>query len=200
MQRLVNPFPLFLDIRGALLDGGYVYIGEAEQDPEVTPLTIYWDAAGTEVAEQPLRTRGGFIVNGAIPAFIWIEEDDYSLRTKDADGNLVTYTASLVESGATPVDYQPLDADLTAIAALATTSFGRSLLVLANAAALKAAAGVVDGLATTGGTVTGNITRSGAGSHLYHTDAANVSGRVYVTANGAADPTSAVGDIWIELE
>ena len=37
--------------------------------------------------------------------------------------------------------YQPLDSDLTAIAALSTTAFGRSLLELANAAALLSAAG-----------------------------------------------------------
>lgn len=37
--------------------------------------------------------------------------------------------------------YQPLDSDLTAIAALTTTSFGRSLLALADAAALLTAAG-----------------------------------------------------------
>jgi hypothetical protein len=37
--------------------------------------------------------------------------------------------------------YQPLDSDLTAIAALSTTSFGRSLLTLANAAALLSTAG-----------------------------------------------------------
>jgi hypothetical protein len=35
--------------------------------------------------------------------------------------------------------YQPLDSDLTAIAALSTTAFGRSLLALADAAALAAA-------------------------------------------------------------
>lgn len=34
--------------------------------------------------------------------------------------------------------YQPLDSDLTAIAALSTTSFGRSFLTLANAAAVTA--------------------------------------------------------------
>lgn len=34
--------------------------------------------------------------------------------------------------------YQPLDSDLTAIAALTTTSFGRSLLALADATALGA--------------------------------------------------------------
>lgn len=37
--------------------------------------------------------------------------------------------------------YQPLDSDLTAIAALSTTAFGRGLLILANQAALLAAAG-----------------------------------------------------------
>lgn len=40
---------------------------------------------------------------------------------------------------------QPLDSDLTAIAALSTTSFGRSLLALADAAALRTAGGLVIG-------------------------------------------------------
>lgn len=41
--------------------------------------------------------------------------------------------------------YQPLDSDLTAIAALTTTSFGRALLALADAAALRSTAGLVIG-------------------------------------------------------
>lgn len=40
---------------------------------------------------------------------------------------------------------QPLDSDLTAIAALTTTTFGRALLELANAAALRTAGGLVIG-------------------------------------------------------
>lgn len=40
---------------------------------------------------------------------------------------------------------QPLDSDLTAIAALTTTTFGRGLLELANAAALRTAAGIATG-------------------------------------------------------
>lgn len=60
---------------------------------------------------------------------------------------------------------QPLDADLTAIAALTTTSYGRALLALSNQAALMAllsaattgAAGVVP-LATSAETVTGTVT------------------------------------------
>lgn len=41
--------------------------------------------------------------------------------------------------------YQPLDSDLTAIAALATTSYGRSLLTVANAAAAQTLLGLVIG-------------------------------------------------------
>lgn len=199
MQRVGNPFPLFLDIRGALLDAGYIYVGTAGQDPEVAPIVAYWDEAKTQVATQPLRTRGGFIVNGATPAFVWVDADDFSQRVKDADGNLVSYTPSVSEAGSTPVSYQLEDADLTAIAALTTTTFGRSLLTMANSAALKTAADIIDPIPAAGGTVGGNITRTGAGPHLYHNDSTFTSGRVFVTAAGAADPTSAPGDIWIEL-
>lgn len=57
---------------------------------------------------------------------------------------------------------QPLDSDLTAIAALSTTAFGRALLALADAAALRTAGGLgtistqdASAAAITGGTVTG---------------------------------------------
>lgn len=47
--------------------------------------------------------------------------------------------------------------------------------------------------------MTANLLRQGAGPHLYHSNGAYTSGRVFVTAAGAADPTTAPGDIWIEL-
>ncbi len=56
--------------------------------------------------------------------------------------DIATAVGSLLSLAAT---YQPLDSDLTAIAALTTTSFGRSLLALADAAALRSSAGVVIG-------------------------------------------------------
>jgi hypothetical protein len=60
--------------------------------------------------------------------------------------------------------YQPLDADLSAIAALATTTFGRSLLVLADAAAFTATGNtftaLLKGLAPASGGGTTNFLRA----------------------------------------
>lgn len=196
MQRIENPIPLFLDLAGGLLDSGYVFIGDADDDPEVSPIQVYWDAALTIPAAQPLRTRGGVIVNAGAPAIAYVAAADYSMRVRDADLSLVSYVPSASEAGG--VAYQPLDADLTAIAALATTAFGRSILTAATAAAARALLGVVNGLPLAGGTVTGNILRGGAGPHLYHKDGALVSGRVFLTSNAVGDPTSQNGDLWFK--
>ena len=199
MTKLTNPQPLYLDGRGALLDSGYVYVGQPNLNPEIlaNQVSLFWDAAKTKPAPQPLRTLGGVIVNGQNPTFVFLAESDYSLTIRDADGVLVQYlpTAALT---ADSVAYQPLDSDLTAIAALATTAYGRGLLALANQAALKSATGIPDPLPAIGGTITGNIIRSGAGAHLYHSTNGFNSGRVFLTAEGAADPTSAAGDIWLQ--
>jgi hypothetical protein len=55
---------------------------------------------------------------------------------KDADNDLVAFIPTAFDLGGT--SYQPLDSDLTAIAALATTGFGRGFLTLADAAAARA--------------------------------------------------------------
>lgn len=199
MTKVVNPQPLFLDGRGALLDAGYIYIGTANNNPE-TPanqLQLYWDNALTIQAPQPLRTLGGVIVNGQNPSMVFFNEANYSMTVRDADEVLVSYISSAADVGGVPVAYQPLDSDLTAIAAIATTSYGRGLLALANQAALKSATGIPDCLPLVGGTVTGNILRGSAGAHLYHQTNGFNSGRVFLTAEGAADPTSLAGDIWL---
>lgn len=194
--RVGNPFPFFLDRSGLPLDGGAIYVGTVGDDPQLSPLTVYLDAALTIAAPQPLQVIGGLPCSNGNPTSFYVSASNYSMRVRDPDGAEVFYIATAI-IGAD--EYQPLDSDLTAIAALSTTPFGRSLLTNANASATRSSLGIVDSLPLTGGTVSGNVVRSAAGTHLYHTDAANVSGRVFVTANGAADPTSQIGDIWLEL-
>jgi hypothetical protein len=125
-----------------LLDAGYIYIGAVNTDPEIVgnQLALFWDSALTIAAHQPLRTLGGVIVNGANPSNVYFAEADYSYKSLDADSNLVDYIKDAADTGG--VAYQPLDSDLTAIAALSTTTFGRSLLTLAAQADLQSAAGI----------------------------------------------------------
>ena len=52
-------------------------------------------------------------------------------------------------------------------------------------------------LGTAGGAMTGNITRSGNGTHAYFASTSMTGGRIYVQASGT-DPTSQAGDIVFE--
>ena len=196
MTKLANPVPLFLDGRGALLDGGYIYVGKPGTDPRIAAnrINLFWDKARTIPAAQPLRTLGGVIVNGANHAFVYFAEEDFSVTVLDADQITVQQIGSANDTSG--VQYQPLDADLTAIAEQGTSSFGRSLLGLADAAALKTVADIKDALPNTGGTISGNITRSGAGAHFYSANAAFTGCRVFgPNPEGTADATSQPGDI-----
>jgi Head binding len=198
MTKLVNPMPLFLDGRGALLDGGYIYIGTTGTDPTVitNQLSLFWDNAKTIPAPQPLRTLGGVVVNGQNPSYVFFNETDYAFTIKDQGGGLVMYQSSSTVTADPVGSYQPLDSDLTAIAALGTTPYGRSLLTLANQAALKAATGIPNCLPLVGGTMTGNIIRSGGGVYAYWASAGFTGARLYLSPSTGADPTSQPGDVW----
>ena len=68
-----------------------------------------------------------------------------NLVTNTADADKPVSTAQATAIAAAQAASQPLDADLTAIAALTTASYGRSLLTLADAAALRTSAALVIG-------------------------------------------------------
>ena len=193
MTKLTNPVPLFLDGRGDPMDGGYLYVGAASSDPQVNPIQIYWDAAFSIPAQQPLRTVGGMIVNGYTPSSVYIQEADYSLRVLDSSNALVFYSPSLFASGSS---VQGFDADLQKISDQTNTDFGIGLLRLANANALKAATGIPDCLPISGGTVTGNIVRSGGGAHFYGSDPAMTGAKIYPPLPmGSANPATGPGSI-----
>ncbi len=137
--RIGNPFAYFFDRFGRPLDGGRVYIGEAGEDPENKPLDVFWDNGLTIAAAQPLAVIGGLINRAGSPAFAFVDEDNHSIRVRDADGAEVFYAASAILAG---VAYQPLDADLTAIATQGVSAYGLGLLALSDAAALRTYAGI----------------------------------------------------------
>ncbi|MEW9855932.1 phage tailspike protein [Novosphingobium sp. M1R2S20] len=194
-QRIGNPLPFFTDKRGLPMDGGRLYVGEVNEDPELSPVTLYLDEACTAPIAQPLLIVGGFATDDGNPAFFYVQEDTYSLRVRDRDGGEVYYFAdAVVEQD----QWQPVNPGLSAIAALVTTAYGRGVLTQPDASALRTYLGMVASLPLSGGTMTGNILRNGGGPHVYHTNTAFTSGRIFITAAGAPDPTTLPGDIWLE--
>lgn len=80
--------------------------------------------------EQVANGETGLVVRGKINA---------GLTAIDAN---TTAIAAKADTSAVAAGYQPLDSDLTAIAALTTTTFGRSVLTQADAAALRTLGGL----------------------------------------------------------
>jgi len=85
-----EPFPQFHDRAGQPLDGGSVWIGVAGLDAQANPVPVFFDAALTIPAQQPIGTRSGFSANGATPTPIYVDADDYSIKILDANGTLVS--------------------------------------------------------------------------------------------------------------
>lgn len=86
---LFDSLQQFHDTDGKPLEDGYLYFGVANQNPQVNPITVYWDAAGTIPAAQPIRTSGGFPVRAGSAARVYVSADDYSLVVRDKNQRLV---------------------------------------------------------------------------------------------------------------
>lgn len=93
-----SPFVQYFDTDGSPLDGGSVYFGVANQNPETSPVAVYWDAAGTQPAAQPIRTVNGYTVRSGSPAIVYTN-DDYSLLVRDARGRQVLYAPNSADFG-----------------------------------------------------------------------------------------------------
>ena len=81
-------FPIFTDIDGQPLEDGYVFIGTANLNPITNPITVYWDAALTLTAAQPIRTLGGYPMNSGTPARLYVNSD-YSIQVQNKNGSLI---------------------------------------------------------------------------------------------------------------
>jgi len=82
------PFPVFSDIDGQPLENGYIWIGTVNLDPQTNPINVYWDAALTISATQPIRTLGGYPSNSGTPARFFVNAD-YSIRVMNRNGSTI---------------------------------------------------------------------------------------------------------------
>jgi hypothetical protein len=86
-----SPFPQYFDPKdGSPLDNGKLYFGQANQNPVTAPITVYWDAAGTQPAAQPIQTLNGYTVRNGAPAIVYAA-GNYSLLVNDKRGRQVLY-------------------------------------------------------------------------------------------------------------
>jgi len=89
----INPFDYFSDTNGDPLDQGYIYVGAANQDPVANPIVVYYDAAMTIPAPQPLRTVAGYISNPIAPQTFFTNQN-YSVSVRDKNQVVLFYVAN----------------------------------------------------------------------------------------------------------
>lgn len=129
MLPVEQPFKTYIGLDGKPLDGGYIYFGQPGQNPITAPVTVYWDAAGTQPAFQPLRTINGYIVNKAgAPANIFYG-GAYSELVLDKHERQVFYAR-------TSDEFSIATAVLSFISNLAAST-GGSLIGLSNGQTLQ---------------------------------------------------------------
>lgn len=81
-------YPIFTDIDGQPLEAGYLWLGVANLNPQTNPINVYWDAALTIPATQPIRTLAGYPSNSGTPARLYVNSD-YSIRVMNRNGSTV---------------------------------------------------------------------------------------------------------------
>jgi hypothetical protein len=96
------PYPIFTDTDGQPLENGYVWIGTANLNPITNPVAVYWDAAFTQPASQPIRTINGYLSNAGTPARLYPNATDYSILVLDKKGSTV-YSAPVATAQPTYV-------------------------------------------------------------------------------------------------
>jgi hypothetical protein len=103
------PFPVFQDSDGQPLENGYVWIGTANLYPITNAVPVFFDAALTIPAAQPLRTINGYISNAGTPAQVYVDGVNYSILVQDSKGSMVYNfpDGTGISSGACGIEYSP---------------------------------------------------------------------------------------------
>jgi len=85
----IFPYEIFFDLDGQPLDGGYIYIGEANQNPITHPIAVSWDETGLYPAAQPIRTIGGYADRNGSAGNIYPNSPNFSLLIKNKSDEII---------------------------------------------------------------------------------------------------------------
>lgn len=124
------PISSFLDVDGKPLENGYVYIGTAGLNPVANPITVYWDAAATQVAAQPIRTIGGYPSNNGVRSRLYVNAVDYSIKVTNVNGTDTVPVALYNAEDAYAADIIFLQAGSGAVARTVESKLRESISVL----------------------------------------------------------------------
>lgn len=119
IESISPPYWSFFDTDGTALKNGFVFVGEEFKDPENNPITVFWDAALTQPASQPIRTTNGYLSRSGTPSRIYTDQA-YSIQSKDKQSNVVYTSLSdnfFVNSNTIPVYFDTV-ADMVAAPSL----------------------------------------------------------------------------------
>lgn len=126
---ITSPFTVFFDRSGQPLDNGYVYIGTAGINPEVSPIAVYWDDTVPVTAAQPIRTLAGYPSRDGSPGTIIGTQASYSIVVRDRTGALVYSDLNATTgAGTTPETV----ADIAALRLLTATTVSTQVILLSN--------------------------------------------------------------------
>jgi hypothetical protein len=89
------PFGQFFGLDGKPLEDGYVYIGVVGLDPIANPVPIFYDAALTIPAPNPMRTIAGYVSNAGAPTNVFTS-NNYSIKVTDKNNVQIYYVADFL--------------------------------------------------------------------------------------------------------
>lgn len=157
MTAISTPFLTLFGRTGLPLTAGSLYIGTQGQNAQSNPIQVYFDDGFTVPAAQPIRTVGGYPVNGGTPAQLFVNASGYSMVLRDQQGSLVyssmdvdlgsdltgasiglllfPRTAAEIAAGVTPTDYTKQPGDILRYGAAAGGVSGTNTTAINNALA-----------------------------------------------------------------
>ena len=92
---VINPLPSFVDLSGAPLQGGSLYIGTQNANPQTNPVTVYQDQACTIALAQPIRIQNGVPTLNGAPLILYLQTPVYSVLVNDSVGRAISSLPSV---------------------------------------------------------------------------------------------------------
>lgn len=93
----INPLPSFTDLSGMPLQGGSLYLGVANANPQTNPVTAFQDEACTIPLSQPIKVQNGVPTLNGTPLTVYLQTPVYSILVNDSTGRVV-YTLPSVSA------------------------------------------------------------------------------------------------------